>query len=65
MFKYRLHAEDGSELGEAAYARCLQPGDMVLATEAGTLRRLRVLDLVPVPKKDSRYYDGLVRVEAA
>jgi hypothetical protein len=43
----------------------IESGDMVLATEAGTLRRLRVLDLVPVPEKDSRYYDGLVRVEAA
>ena len=64
MYKYRLHTEDGSDLGEAAYAHYLQPGDMVLTTQGGMLRQLRVLDLVPVPEEGSPY-DGLLRVEAA
>jgi hypothetical protein len=64
MFKYRLHTEDGLDLGEAAYVRYLRPGDMVLTTEAGKLCQLRVLDLVPVSEKHSPY-DGLLRVEAA
>ena len=62
--RYRLHAEDGSDLGEAVYGFYVQPGDEILLSLEGRVRRLRVLDLVPVPQDDSPY-DGLLRVETA
>jgi hypothetical protein len=63
MFHYKLHAEDGSELGEAAYADWVNPGDEILTLEAGRPKRLRVLDFMEVLEEESPY-DGMLRVEA-
>jgi hypothetical protein len=62
MFKYRLHWADGSDAGQAEYA--VQPGETIIASDPGRIRRLRVLDLVPVDDEESSFV-GLLRVEAA
>jgi len=61
MFRYKLHWPDGSEAGEAEYAVNIKAGELIWIRGN---RKVRVLDLVPVPEEDSPY-DGLLRVEAA
>jgi hypothetical protein len=49
MFRYRLHSPDGDDLGEAAYAVMIKPGEEILV---GNGRRLRVLDVVAFGEED-------------
>jgi hypothetical protein len=44
MFRYRVHLEDGSDLGEATYAQMIHLGDEI---HLGAGQRFRVLDVVP------------------
>ena len=60
---YRIHAEDGDDLGEAAYGFYVEPGDDILMTIGGRPRRMRVLSLVPVEEEGSPY-EGLLMVNA-
>jgi len=43
-FRYKLHDEDGSDIGEAVYAAVINPGEIILT---GPGRRWRVLELNP------------------
>ena len=61
MFRYRLHSQDGDDLGEATYAVVIKPGEEILV---GNGRRLRVLDVVPMDEEDARLA-GLLKVEPA
>jgi hypothetical protein len=58
MFRYKLHYEDGSEAGDAAYADSVNPGDELML---GPGRFVRVLDVVPVDEEGSPYV-GLLRL---
>jgi hypothetical protein len=49
VFRYRLHTQDGGDLGEATYAVMIKPGEEILF---GNGRRLRVLDVVPFEEED-------------
>ena len=60
MFRYKLHYEDGSEAGDAAYADNVNPGDELML---GPGKFVRVLALVPVNEAESPYA-GLLRVKA-
>jgi hypothetical protein len=62
MFRYKLHALDGSEVGEAEYAVLIQPGEIIWANGN---RQFRVVDLVPTEDEEGSPYVGLLRVEAA
>ena len=62
MFRYKLHYEDGSEAGDAAYADNVNPGDEIML---GHGKFVRVLELVPVDDVDGSPYVGLLKVEAA
>jgi hypothetical protein len=31
MFRYRLHLEDGSDVGEATYVQMIRPGEEIIA----------------------------------
>ena len=61
MFRYRLHLEDGTELGEAVYIQMVYPGEIIWA--AGT-QQFRIVALVPT-EEDSEIYTGILMVEAA
>ena len=61
MFRYRLHAADGDDLGEATYAVMIKPDDEILV---GNGRRLHVLDVVPFEEEDDSPFVGLLQVEA-
>jgi hypothetical protein len=63
VFLYRLHWADGEEAGEAAYAADIPPGEVILTSDGGRIRRLRVLDHVPLEEQSP--YDALLTVEAA
>ena len=62
MFTYRLHLEDGSDVGEVTYAVLVRPGEEILG---GNGRRFRVLDLVPLEEEDKSPLAGFLQVEAA
>jgi hypothetical protein len=47
VFRYKLHYEDGSEAGDAAYADNVRLGDELML---GPGRFVRVLDFVPAPE---------------
>jgi hypothetical protein len=49
VFRFKLHYEDGSEAGDAAYADNVNPGDELML---GPGRFVRVLDVVPVDEED-------------
>lgn len=59
MFRYRLHAPDGDDLGEATYAIMIKPGEEILH---GNGRRFLVVDVVPFD--DEEPFVGLLHVEA-
>jgi hypothetical protein len=59
MFRYRLHYEDGTEAGEAAYAESVNVGDELMT---GPGRFVRVLDVVPIDEPDSKI-EGLLKVD--
>jgi hypothetical protein len=62
MFRYRLHAADGGDLGEATYAMMIKPGEEIIA---GKNERFRVVDVVPFDEEDESPFVGLLQVEAA
>jgi hypothetical protein len=62
MFTYRLHLEDGTDVGEAAYPQQIKVGDDLFF---GGGRRFRVVDLVPFDEDDESPFVGLLRVEPA
>ena len=61
MFRYKLHDQDGSEAGDAAYADNVNPGDELML---GPGKFVRVLEYVPVDVEGSPY-TALLEVEAA
>ena len=61
MFTYRLHLEDGSDVGEATYPQMVKPGEEIIASGN---RHYRVLAVVPIDDEDSPLV-GLLQVEAA
>jgi hypothetical protein len=61
MFRYRLHAPDGDDIGEATYAVMIRPGEEIIA---GANQRFRVLDVVPFEEEDESLFAGLLKVEA-
>ena len=61
MFTYRLHLEDGSDVGEATYPSMVRVGEELFF---GGGRRFRVLDIVPFEEDDDSRFVGLVQVEA-
>ncbi len=62
MFRYRIHAPDGGDLGEATYAQMIYPGEEIIA---GRNERFRVLDVVPFEEEDESPFVGLLQVDAA
>ena len=60
-FRYRLFDIDGSEIGDAAYALIVRPGDLVSTLDG---RELRVTALVPLDNAQSPY-TALLQVESA
>jgi hypothetical protein len=60
MFRYKMHYQDGSEAGDAAYADNVNQGDELVL---GPGRFVRVLDFVPVEEEDSPFV-GLLKVES-
>ena len=61
MYTYRLHLEDGSDVGQVTYAVLVKPGEEILV---GNGRRFRVLDVVPFEEDDESAFVGLLKVEA-
>ena len=61
MYTYRLHLEDGSDVGQVTYAVLVEPGEEILV---GSGRRFRVLAVVPFEEEDESPFVGLLRVEA-
>ena len=61
MFTYRLHLEDGSDVGEATYLSMVKVGEELFF---GGGRRFRVLDVVPFEEEDESPFVGLLQVEA-
>jgi hypothetical protein len=57
----KLHYQDGSEAGDAAYADNVNPGDELML---GLGRFVRVLEVVPVEDVDDSPYTALLQVEA-
>jgi hypothetical protein len=60
VFKYRLYLEDGSEVGDAAYADNVNPGDEIML---GPGRFVRVLDVRAGRRKEDSPFVGLLKVE--
>jgi hypothetical protein len=58
VFRYKMHFEDGSEAGDAAYADFVNPGEEVLI---GAGKRLRVLELVLIGEEEDSPYTGLLK----
>jgi hypothetical protein len=62
MYTYRLHLEDGSDVGMATYAVLVRPGEEIIA---GSNQRFRVLDVVPFEEEEAESpFVGLLQVEA-
>jgi hypothetical protein len=53
VFRYRLHAVDGDDLGEATYAVGIKAGDEIHVGNGG---RLRVIDVVPFEDGTTRWW---------
>jgi hypothetical protein len=60
-FRYRLFDVDGSDIGDAAYALIVHPGDVISTLDG---RELRVTALVPLDDKQSPY-SALLQVQTA
>jgi hypothetical protein len=60
VFRYKMHYEDGSEAGDAAYADNVNPGDELML---GPGKFVKVLDVVPVEDVAGSPYVALLRVE--
>lgn len=59
MYRYRLYALDGGELGEAHYAVLIKPGEEITT---GDGRKYDVVDVLPVDEDEGFRYVGLLRV---
>jgi hypothetical protein len=55
VFTYRLHLEDGSDVGEATYPSMVKVGEELFF---GGGRRFRVLDVVPFEEEDESPFVG-------
>lgn len=62
MFSYRLYTADGEEVGEAAYAMMIRPGEEILY---GNGRRFRVVDVAPFDEEDESPFVAMLKVEPA
>ena len=62
MFTYRLHLEDGCDVGEATYPSMVKVGELLFF---GGGRKFRVLDVVPFDEEDESPFVGLLQVEVA
>lgn len=60
MYRYRLHLEDGSDVGEATYAQMIGPGEEI---HCGNGQRFRVRDVVPFEDGDGSPFVGMLKVE--
>jgi hypothetical protein len=61
VYRYRLFELDGAECGEAHCAVLIQPGETIVI---GAGRKVRIIDVAPVEKEDSRFV-GVLMVEPA
>jgi hypothetical protein len=61
MFRYVLHLEDGSDVGQATYPSMVKMGELLFF---GNGRRFQVIDVVPIADEDSKIV-GMLQVEAA
>jgi hypothetical protein len=57
MFRYRLHSPDGDDLGGAAYAMMIKPGEEIIA---GGNEHFRVIAVVPFDEEDESPLVGLL-----
>jgi hypothetical protein len=62
VFTYRLHLEDGSDVGEATYPSMVKTGEELFF---GGGRKFRVVDVVVFKEEDESPFVGLLQVEAA
>jgi len=62
MFIYRLHLEDGSDVGTATHTVLIKPGEEIIA---GNNQRFRVVDIVRFEEEDASPFVGLLQVETA
>lgn len=62
MFRYRLHSPEGDDLGEAAYAQLIKPGEKIHLHDT---RLFRVLAVVPLEAEDESPFTGLLQIEPA
>jgi len=62
MLRYRLHSQDGDDLGEATYVMQIKPGEEIHGTGG---QRLLVLDVVPFEDAAELGFVGMLKVEAA
>jgi hypothetical protein len=62
MFTYRLHLEDGSDVGQATYPERVKIGEELFF---GNGRRFQVLDVVLLEEEDEAPFVGMLQVEAA
>jgi hypothetical protein len=60
VFRYKMHYEDGSEAGDAAYADNVNPGDELML---GPGKFVRMLDVVRVDEEGAPFV-RLLKVEA-
>jgi hypothetical protein len=58
MFTYRLHLEDGSDVGEATYPSMVKVGEELFF---GGGQRFRVLDVVSFDEEDESVFGGCYR----
>jgi hypothetical protein len=62
LVAYRMHLEDGSDVGEATYPSMVKVGEELFF---GGGRRFRVLDIVRFDDENESAFVGLLQVEAA
>ncbi len=62
MFRYRLHLDDGTDVGEATYPSMVKVGEELFF---GGGQRFRVLDVVPFEEEDESPFVGMLKVEVA
>lgn len=61
MFRYKLYAIDGDEIGEATYVSMVRAGEQL---HYGNGRKFRVVDAVHWDEDDNSPFTGMLRVEA-
>jgi len=61
VFSYRLHSQDGDDLGEATYPERVKVGEELFFS---TGRRVRVVDVVSYEEEENSPLVGMLQVEA-